>query len=75
LVTQKPWANRGQRLIAPRGRDAGRLFEDNLFQFCIPAAPVGDFETGAELGFQLIKRMRKEARQERSALGALEKLG
>ena len=69
-----PLANRRQRFIAARGGDAIRRVEERGFQLRFAAAPLGHFEAGAQLGLNLIKRMRKEAGQQGTAAGALHKL-
>src|SRR5262249_16910672 len=51
-----------------------RLLEQNLFDFRLSAAPLGNFQARAEFWFCVIKRMSKETREERSAAGAFHKL-
>ena len=71
---RQPLANRRQRFIAAGGGDASSLVEQRLFQVGISAAPLGHFEAGAQLRLHLVKRVRKQAGQERGPAGALHEL-
>ena len=72
--SRQPVANRRQRFVVAGRGDTISLIEQGLFQVCISAAPLGHFEAGAQFRFHLVKRVGKQARQQRGPTGALHKL-
>src|SRR5206468_93080 len=68
-------ANGREGFITARCGDAISLLEQGVFRAGISSAPLDDFQAGAQFGFDLVKRMREQTRQQRCASGALYKLG
>ena len=52
---RQPRAYGGQHFIRAGGGDAIGLGEEHGFQIRVAAAPLGDFEAGAKLGFRFVE--------------------
>ena len=75
--TRSDWqsrANRRQRFVTPRGGNAIRRGEQLVLQRRVAAAPLGNFQTGAELVIRVVNRVREQPRQKCRAAPALHKL-
>ena len=67
-------ANPAQSFITAGCRDAISLVEQRGFQMSRAAGPLSDFQTSAQLGVGVIKRVGKQARQEGRTPGAFDEL-